>query len=122
MAEEKILPHAQMGKQQRILIDEPDAPPACRYIDAARRIEQRLPGDLDAPASRPHQPGNQVDQRRLAGAGGTEQADEAGIRLELCRERELAADDFDDDDDHARPLTRATARRCRSSETTSATR
>jgi hypothetical protein len=64
-----------MRKQKRVLVNQSDTTPAWQNLDAARRVEQRLPVDFDASAGWPHKPGNQVNQRRFAGAGRTEEAD-----------------------------------------------
>lgn len=108
------------GKRREILVHEPDAAPMHRHLDVAGEVEQRCAIDLDAPACRAQKPGDQVDQGGFAGPRRSEQADETRLGLEFCLERKGAAADDDIDDDHARPLTRATARRCRSSETTRA--
>src|SRR5436305_3044547 len=72
MPEQEILLHGEMRKQKRVLVNKSDTTPAWQNIDAARRVEQRLPIDFDASACRPQKTCDRMDQSRFAGPRGTE--------------------------------------------------
>ncbi len=110
-----------MRKQPALLEHIADAPAVRRHVDARRGIEQHRIVERDAAAIGRDQPGDQVDERGLAGAGGSEQRGHAARALELRGERELAEPLFDVDGEHRHsPWKRVPARRASHSEATSA--
>ena len=59
------------GRPYHLLMVMPpdEAPPLGRQVDAARGVEQHVAVDRDPAGIGPQQPGQHVDERRLAGAG-----------------------------------------------------
>src|SRR5262249_1340039 len=104
----------------RLLKDIADAAPVRRQRDPARRIEQHRAIDRDAPALRPREAGDDVDDRGLAGARAAEERRHPGACREAQVEREGAEATRDLDlEDEARE-SRRPMRRARSSAKSSA--
>ena len=83
-------------------------------------IDQHAAVDLDAPLVGPDQPGDHVDQRRLAGARRSEQRRQPPGALEAGVDGEIAEPMADvDEDGHSMSIRRPT-RRASTSEATSA--
>ena len=72
-AVEQVLAHGQVREQPPFLEDVADAAPVLRHEDAALGVGQHVAVDDDAALLGPDQPGDDVDQRGLAGAGAAEQ-------------------------------------------------
>src|SRR5262249_42514179 len=66
-AEHGVLDHAQRPGARAVLLDDPDARGTRRPAIPARDVD-RLAGDLERPAVAAHHAGDDLDQRRLAGA------------------------------------------------------
>ena len=77
-----------------------------RHEDAARGVDERLAVDDDPAAVGPDQAGDEVDQRRLAGAGAAEQRRHPAFAREARVEREVAEPLLDLDEDRHRPSIR----------------
>src|ERR1700730_17302789 len=109
-----------MRKEPSLLEDISEPASFRRDVDALIGGEQHLAANRDAPAIGPRQPGQQVDERRLARAGAAEQrGDAGGGRGEARLEQKGAEALLDVDLDQATPRTRRSRRRARSSGTTS---
>ncbi|GCC48236.1 hypothetical protein chiPu_0032510 [Chiloscyllium punctatum] len=105
-----------MRKQPRVLEHVADAAAPGRHMNAGSGIVDRLAVDHDGAAIWTQQPRDGVDQRRLAGAGCAEQAGDAALAGERCRERELAELLLNVDAQHGYcPCRRAVARRANTS-------
>ena len=62
----EVAAHRQMREQPRLLEDVADAALVHGHVDAAGCVEQGLAVERDAALRRPDQPGDDVDERRLA--------------------------------------------------------
>src|SRR5262249_25059654 len=113
---EQVLAHAEMREQAAVLEDVADAPAMLGDEHAARRVDQRRAVDDDAPALRPDQAANDVDQGRLARARAAEQRRHAGLCGELRGQPEAAARMLDVDVEAHAARWRAPIRRASSSE------
>jgi hypothetical protein len=107
----QILRDRQVRKEPRVLKHIADAPPVRRHEDAGFRIDQYAAVDGDSPLVGADQSRDQVDQRRLARAGMTEQRDQPPVagkpRLQPERAQKLGDVDLDC---HAASSRRATRR------------
>ena len=111
-----------MREEQIVLENVTEPSPVGREIDSALTVEERLAVDDDAPAQRTGDPGQRIDQARLARARAAEQADDRRVGLECNLEPEVAQHLRDVDIDHDRaPRTTAVFRRAIHSAATSAT-
>ena len=98
----EIRPDAQMREQPRILEDDTHATPMRRQEQPGGGIDQRGAVHQDPAAVRPGEPGDQVDQRRLARTRAPEQGGEPRPGREGGLEREGSAPKLDVDlDAHA---------------------
>ncbi len=79
-AEAQVVAHRQVRKQPRVLEHDAEFAPVHRQVDAARGVEEDGVADRDAAVLGAQQPGDQVDQGRLAGAAGPEQRGQPGQR------------------------------------------
>jgi len=117
----EVLLHVEMRKQPRVLEYIPDPAAMGRNVDAACGIVEGFAVYHDDAAIGPHQAGNHVDQRGLAGAGGAEQAGDRALAGEGGLDREFAELLYDVDAQHHQcPCSRRVARRANHSEPTSA--
>src|ERR1700716_2378116 len=89
-----------MREEQIVLEDVAEPPPFRRKIDAPIAVEERLAVHDDAAAQWSRDPGQRIDQARLARPRAAEQADDRCVGLERDFELELAQPLLDIDVDH----------------------
>ncbi len=109
-----------MRKQPILLEHIADAAPVHRHEAPLLGIDQADAVDRDAAARRPHQAGDQIDDRALAGAGAAEQGREARSAGEARVEREAAELMVDVERQHQAPDNRRPIRRASISAASSA--
>src|SRR4051812_25246571 len=86
-----VAPGAGGGEEGVVLEDDTAAPVLRRHLAAGRGVEPDFLGERDPPRGRPHQPGGDPQQRRLAGTGGPGHGQAfPGRDRDLERELELA--------------------------------
>src|SRR6267154_1345795 len=73
----QVLPHVQVREQASFLEHLADAPPRRRHVDAAPAVEYRLALDRDAPALRPQDAGDGIDDGGLARSRAAEKRRDA---------------------------------------------
>ena len=76
-----------MGEKLGILKDITETPRLRRQINAGGMVVQRAPIRDNAPGPGPQQAGNEIDQRRFAGAGPAEKRGDAAAALERSVDR-----------------------------------
>ena len=84
MSVKKIAPDREMRKQPAVLEDISAMPPLRRFVQAQGVVEQHAAGDRDAAGIGLHDPRDHVEDRRLAGPGGTDERRHRAFRRE-CR-------------------------------------
>src|SRR5262249_30163893 len=104
--------HTKVREQASLLEYVADAPAMRRHVDAVLGIEQDGVIEHDAAAVRRDQAGDNVGERGLAGAGGTEQRGDAARRVEARLQGKIAEPLFHVEREHPHsPWKRVPARR-----------
>src|SRR3546814_13590822 len=109
-----------MGEEAPLLEDVADAAPLLGHEEPPLGVDQDFAVHHDAPAIGPDQAADDVDQRRLAGAGAAEQRRQPSAAGEPGLQREARADPVPDIDLQHHPApSRLPIRRATSSEASS---
>src|SRR5688572_12365346 len=101
-AVEQVLADGQVRKQSRLLKHVADAATVRWHTDPRSRVTEHIAVELHHAAVRPHDSGDDVQQRRLAGAGWPGQRRQAGAELQVHLEVKLARGVGDVDEKAAR--------------------
>ena len=118
---EQVLAHRQVREQPSLLEDIADAAPMRRHEDPLGGVEQHPSVEDDAALLRPHQAGDDADERGLAAARAAEQRGEAAVAAKAGVELEIAEPVPGGDLEHQSPCTRRVTWRASSSEASRAT-
>ena len=119
-AEHQVLPHGEMRKEPRILVDDAEPSLVLGHENPLFGIDQHAAVDHDGAAIGLQQAGDEGNRHRLAGARTANQGKHGGIALERNIEAEGAERDSGVKADHPYCASRRLAMRAITSDSTSA--